>query len=418
MVHVYVHVEKISVDAFQAFAALQADYTDQFVYAKKDEPYRFFGLGRCIAVDDPRDVHMCYEDVTVDVPRVHMFRFQRFDEQNGHVHDVLHSIFPHLNFLIPEIVVYEDEAGVFLQVNSLGPVNPVRVRRFIEKIDAYCMPPVGSLCIEVEQGDRNDFRDVVYRGLEHIRQGRLKKIVLSRRKAVRVVGSFSSVDVVRALFDSSLKGTVVMYRYDDVFFVSCTPELLLSTQGDNLESMCLAGSSFVGGGLLEDEKNRREHEYVVDFIRHTLQCRCINVDVPNEPSLLTLPHIEHLCTPVKAKMMEGVCGWDIAAYLHPTPALAGTPVGEAIVAIRDIENFDRGFFGGIAGIVRYTDDVLHADQIETHFSVTIRSGVFDSSKGYVYAGCGIVEGSDADAEYVETENKMGTILSIFDMSKS
>lgn len=104
--------------------------------------------------------------------------------------------------------------------------------------------------------------------------------------------------------------------------------------------------------------------------------------------------------------MQGRSLADLAMQLMPTPALAGTPVGEAMMLLRQTEPFNRGFFGGCAGYLTADGD--------GEFSVTIRSGVFDGEMGWVYAGCGIVDGSKADDEYDEIDLKLKTILSAFD----
>ena len=92
--------------------------------------------------------------------------------------------------------------------------------------------------------------------------------------------------------------------------------------------------------------------------------------------------------------------------LHPTPAVAGTPVGEAKMLLREVETYNRGFFAGACGYVDGAGD--------GEFSVTLRTGVFDGEIGWVYAGCGIVEGSVADDEYDEIGMKLKTALSAFD----
>ncbi len=92
--------------------------------------------------------------------------------------------------------------------------------------------------------------------------------------------------------------------------------------------------------------------------------------------------------------------------LHPTPAVAGTPVGEAKMLLREVETYNRGFFAGACGYVDGAGD--------GEFSVALRTGVFDGEIGWVYAGCGIVEGSVADDEYDEIGMKLQTVLSAFD----
>ena len=96
----------------------------------------------------------------------------------------------------------------------------------------------------------------------------------------------------------------------------------------------------------------------------------------------------------------------LMSELHPTPALSGTPVGEALMLIRQVEAYNRGFFGGAAG---YVDGDGNGE-----FAVALRTGVFDGEIGWLYAGCGIVDGSVAADEYDEIDMKLKTILSAFD----
>lgn len=156
---------------------------------------------------------------------------------------------------------------------------------------------------------------------------------------------------------------------------------------------------------MNDEKNRREHDYVVRFIREVFERNCYDVDIPAEPTILPLKHVQHLYTPARACVMEGVSLFSLMEQLHPTPALAGQPVGEALMSLREIESYNRGFFGGAVGVVDAEDN--------GEFSVAIRSGVFDGEAGWIYAGCGVVEGSDPREEFNEIDMKFETILSAF-----
>ena len=208
---------------------------------------------------------------------------------------------------------------------------------------------------------------------------------------------------------------MVLYRYADVFFCGCTPELLVRKRGQQLESMCLAGTCLasedpdrareLASELMADEKNRAEHEHVVHFMREVLGRICHDVRIPREPQILSLRHVQHLHTPVSAKVLEGVNLPELVGDLHPTPAVAGTPVGEAKMLIRQIESYNRGFFAGACGYIDGAGD--------GSFSVGLRTGVFDGEGGWVYAGCGIVEGSVADDEFDEIDMKLKTILSAF-----
>jgi menaquinone-specific isochorismate synthase len=221
--------------------------------------------------------------------------------------------------------------------------------------------------------------------------------------------------MVANLLASGVPGTLFLHQVNGAFFIGSTPELLVRKAGNTITTMCLAGTTPVGESeeervkgavfLLNDPKNLREHAYVADHLHGCLDEFCSKVRMPEGPSVLTLKHLQHLCTPVSAKVSKDVSLIELRDRLHPTPALAGSPVEEAKAAIREMEDFNRGFYGGTFGYVDLDGN--------GEFSVAIRSGVFGKDHGYVYAGCGIVEGSDPASEYDEIEVKLKTILSAF-----
>ncbi|HIW75577.1 MAG TPA: isochorismate synthase [Candidatus Gordonibacter avicola] len=414
MTRIFSHTRPIAADVVDAFCTLQKGFTDQFVYYDKQRACRYLGLGRCIALPTLDDAESELEGPVAQPPI--FFSFNRFDAENPAPTDELFEAFPRLKFMLPEIVLIENERGTLLQVNSLGPVYAGRIERFERQ--ALAAPPRQrtSIPYRLEVDSREAWRDAVGAGLAAIDEGRVDKVVLSRRQKLVAEHPFSSKDLLVNLIDGPARGTVLLYRYADVFFCGCTPELLVRKQGTQLESMCLAGTCPAGGSseegerlaaeLMADAKNRAEHDYVVQFIREVFRRTCYDVEVPAEPGILPLTHVQHLCTPARARVLEGVDLWEMKGDLHPTPAVAGTPVGEAKMLIRGIETYNRGFFAGACGYVDGDGD--------GEFSVALRTGVFDGEIGWVYAGCGIVAGSVADDEYDEISAKLRTILSAFD----
>ena len=414
MPRVFTHTHRLDADALDAFCVLQKGFTDQFVYYDKETGCHYLGLGRCIAFPSMSEFEYVNEGGENVAPI--LFSFNRFDAENPAPADSLFSTFPRLRFMLPELVIVEDARGRFLQVNSLGPVYAGRVERFIRHaMEAPARTRV-SIPYTVEEGDPVAWEDQVAQAHEAFATGRIRKVVLSQQRRVQAEHPFSSKDLLVNLIDGDAVGTVFMYRYGDVFFCGCTPELLVRKRSNLVESMCLAGTIGAGNSeeeraalaetLMNDPKNRVEHEYVVEFLRQVMSRNCYDVDIPTEPGIRALRHVQHLHTPVSAKVLDGCTISDLANQLHPTPALAGSPVGEALMALRRIETYNRGFFGGAVGYVDGDGDGA--------FSVAIRSGVFDGEMGYVYAGCGVVEASVAADEYAEVNMKLRTILSAFD----
>ena len=414
MTKIYSSSVPIEADIVDAFCVMQKGFTDQFVYYRKDAPRRFMGLGRCIALSSMEGVE-CELEGPADVQPV-FFSFNRFDAENPAPCDELFDAFPRLHFMLPEIVLIQTDAGSYLQVNSLSPVYQGRVRRFLKQAASAPARTRRTIPYRIEPDSREDWRRAVGEALAAIDEGVVGKVVLSRRQKLVADEPFSSKDLLVNLIDGDARGTVLLYRYADVFFCGCTPELLVRKDGARVSSMCLAGTCPAGADeqerrrladeLMADGKNRAEHDYVVRHAREVFRRVCFDVDVPQTPGIMPLTHVQHLHTPAAAQVLDGVSLWELMGDLHPTPAVSGTPVGEARMLIRRIERYNRGFFAGACGYIDAAGD--------GEFSVGLRTGVFDGEMGWLYAGCGIVAGSDADAEYDEIGLKLKTILDAFE----
>lgn len=414
MTKIYSSSVPIEADIVDAFCIMQKGFTDQFVYYRKDAPRRFMGLGRCIALSSMEGVD-CELEGPADVQPV-FFSFNRFDAENPAPCDELFDAFPRLRFMLPEIVLIQTDAGSYLQVNSLSPVYQGRVRRFLKQAASAPARTRRTIPHRIEPDSREDWRRAVGEALAAIDAGVVGKVVLSRRQKLVAEEPFSSKDLLVNLIDGDARGTVLLYRYADVFFCGCTPELLVRKDGARVSSMCLAGTCPAGADeqerrrladeLMADGKNRAEHDYVVRHVREVFRRVCFDVDVPQTPGIMPLMHVQHLHTPAAAQVLDGVSLWELMGDLHPTPAVSGTPVGEARMLIRRIERYNRGFFAGACGYIDAAGD--------GEFSVGLRTGVFDGETGWLYAGCGIVAGSEADAEYDEIGLKLKTILDAFE----
>ena len=414
MTKIYSSSVPIEADIVDAFCIMQKGFTDQFVYYRKDAPRRFMGFGRCIALSSMEGVD-CELEGPADVQPV-FFSFNRFDAENPAPCDELFDAFPRLRFMLPEIVLIQTDAGSYLQVNSLSPVYQGRVRRFLKQAASAPARTRRTIPHRIEPDSREDWRRAVGEALAAIDAGVVGKVVLSRRQKLVADEPFSSKDLLVNLIDGDARGTVLLYRYADVFFCGCTPELLVRKDGARVSSMCLAGTCPAGADeqerrrladeLMADGKNRAEHDYVVRHVREVFRRVCYDVDVPQTPGIMPLTHVQHLHTPAAAQVLDGVSLWELMGDLHPTPAVSGTPVGEARMLIRRIERYNRGFFAGACGYIDAAGD--------GEFSVGLRTGVFDGETGWLYAGCGIVAGSEADAEYDEIGLKLKTILDAFE----
>ncbi|MFF4596968.1 isochorismate synthase MenF [Amycolatopsis sp. NPDC001319] len=195
--------------------------------------------------------------------------------------------------------------------------------------------------------------------------------------------------------------------------VGATPELLLSRAGDSVYTTPHAGSMprsadpvadrANGEALLASAKDQEEHAVVIDYVVEALRPFCRKLDVPPAPELVSTPAIWHLRTAITGELVDrSVTALDLAAALHPTPAICGTPTGAARDLVQELEPFDRGYYAGTVGWVDAAGD--------GEWAVAIRCAEVADTSMRLYAGGGIVPASDPQAEFDETIAKFRTLL--------
>lgn len=195
-------------------------------------------------------------------------------------------------------------------------------------------------------------------------------------------------------------------------FMGASPERLIRMQNRELITDALAGSAPRGQTLFEDhslaqrllssEKDLREHQVVIDFISQTLRHLGMVPQISPPPHLLQLPNIQHLRTLIKAEVPPHLHLLQILGELHPTPAVAGAPRAIACEQIRHYESFERLLYAAPLGWVDY--------QGNGEFVVGIRSALIDRGQTRLYAGAGIVAGSDPEKELAEVQLKLRALL--------
>lgn len=245
-----------------------------------------------------------------------------------------------------------------------------------------------------------------------VREGVLRKVVLAR--SVRVLGGpFDPIAALHRLSEGYPGCTLFAVARGARCFLGATPERLVRVRSGEVSAMALAGTAprgrddeedrRLGELLLASSKDRIEHAAVVDLLREDLAGACTEVSADDGPSLLKVANVQHLCTPLTARVRPPVTLLDLVARLHPTPAVGGVPRGEALEWIRRQEGLDRGWYAGPIGWVDQRG--------EGEFAVAIRSALLHGDEAVLFAGCGIVAGSDPDQEYEESRLKLRPMIS-------
>jgi isochorismate synthase len=229
---------------------------------------------------------------------------------------------------------------------------------------------------------RPEFLALVRAVRAEIAAGRAEKIVAARR--AEVTGRFDDAAVLARLPDDALR---FAFRRGPTTFLGATPERLLTKRGAHVRTEAIAGTSTSGAF---GAKDRAEHAPVVRAIADALADARVEV---GPVAARAVGELAHLVTPIVAELAAPAHVLDIAAALHPTPAVAGAPRARAVAWIRAHEA-PRGWYTGAVGWIDRTGD--------GELAVALRCGLVRAERAVLFAGAGIVAGSEPDAEYDET----------------
>ena len=263
-----------------------------------------------------------------------------------------------------------------------------------------------------QERDSEYFKSVVTSALDAIAVDELSKIVIAHTTEIKSDRPFKitqSLNNLRHLHpDCYIFSTC---NGKGQYFVGASPERLISVQNRQLVTDALAGSAPRGNNntedvhlanlLLKNRKEKREHKAVSDFMMQRL--KSIGLKPQQLPlQLLKLSNIQHLWTPIYAHLPAEIEPLEIVALLHPTPAVAGVSTETACNKIRHYEKFDRSLYAAPLGWIDYEGN--------GEFVVGIRSALIDGDRARLYAGAGIVSGSNPDKEFAEVQLKLQSLL--------
>jgi len=303
------------------------------------------------------------------------------------------------SLVVPEVVVGRSRDAAWM--TTFGPLSPAPAARppRARAPDTFNLTPALT---------HEEWAGLVRRAVAAIQAGDLRKVVLAREvlvEANRPIDVVAVLERLRALYPSC-----TVFSVDG--FVGATPELLVARVGDRVSSHPLAGTiarsgdpdtdARLGAVLLESYKERQEHRFVVDDVAAVLRAHCATVDVPDAPTVVSLRNVSHLATRIAGTLRRPVSVLELAAQLHPTAAVGGTPRRSALDWLAANERLDRGQYAGPLGWVDAQGD--------GEWLLGIRSALVRGRMARLYAGVGVVADSDPAAELVETQLKLQALL--------
>ncbi|WP_225726911.1 MULTISPECIES: isochorismate synthase [unclassified Nocardia] len=313
--------------------------------------------------------------------------------------------------------------------------SPARLRvvRDIRREPAATQPYSGA-APEIPRAVRVDlvpwpdrYLDSVERALARLAGSGQNKVVLSRAIDVITAEPVRARDLVRALALGEPDAYVFAVPVGTVrngarrMLVGASPELVVRRIGRSVVSNPLAGSAPRSDDPVEDRrrawelrrsaKDLREHRIVVDAVAEALRPFCAALEVPDQPSVIHTRTMWHLSTRVRGVLADPrPTALELAAALHPTPAVCGWPPALARRVIAESEAFDRQYYTGLAGWMDESGD--------GEWVLALRCAEIADTRLRLYAGAGVVEGSDPASELAETSAKFRTFLSAIGLDEA
>ena len=317
------------------------------------------------------------------------------------------SGFPALLLRVPALAVTRVRGRTFATAATVG------AEQLLELSPAAEAPPVARRLEIASVRNPVAWTAAIGSAVARLRAGEAAKVVLAREVVAHGDGVVTAGMVVRSLRSTYPSCFIYLATgADGTAFVGASPELLVRRSGRRAYSQPMAGS--VARGTTEDEDERLgrqleesakdvdEHRLVSSFVVDALRAFANNV-VARAPEVVRFTNIQHLATAVTADLTEPAAGaLELAAALHPTPAVGGWPRAAADRLIDELEAMERGWYAGAVGWIDTRGD--------GEFAVALRCGLLWEDGARLYAGVGVMPDSDPARELEETELKLKALL--------
>lgn len=260
------------------------------------------------------------------------------------------------------------------------------------------------------------WKNNIEKAVSSIKQAKFSKVVMANATTL----NFEQTLCPYALLAKSQTTNLGCYHFlwaesEEVAFIGSTPERLYQRYEKQFSTEALAGTVAVTASetqtelnaqwLLSDPKNIYENQLVVDDIESNLK-DCVSHFTVDKAKIKRLHNVQHLCRPIQATLSENISDSDCLRRIHPTAAVAGLPRQVAKLFIAENETFTRHWYAGTLGVI---------SQQSAEFCVTLRSAIVARHNITLYAGAGIVEGSDPQSEWQEIKRKSQGIAKLLNI---
>jgi menaquinone-specific isochorismate synthase len=340
------------------------------------------------------------------------------------------ELFGNYRFIIPRFEICTDGINTGFACNFLCDFNPEKLDLILDElaqINFILAENSIPLPLQVKRDDtpnRIEWEHNIEAALAQFTELNLDKIVLARRSILTFTQDIQPQLLLQSLQPNNAHSYHFCFQINPTTaFIGTSPERLYYRQDRFLQTEAIAGTRQRGTSpqldleLSEDLRNSpkdlHEHQLVVNNLQAILAelCDSVTIESPGEMALrqreltiLKLNKVQHLYTQCHGTLAANLTDADILPKLHPTPAVGGFPRDQALKLIQELEPFERGWYAAPVGWVGYDD---------AEFAVAIRSGLIDRNRLLLFAGAGIVRGSQPEEEWAEIENKIRHFTDLF-----
>jgi menaquinone-specific isochorismate synthase len=334
------------------------------------------------------------------------------------------KLFGNYRFIIPRFEIWTDGINTFFACNfkcdrsdnldrELDPILAELAQlNFTQTEIGLNLPKLRN---RVDQPNRIDWQRNIDASLAKFTDLHLEKIVLARQSTLTFTTELNPQALLLSLQPNNSHSYHFCFQINPTTaFIGTSPERLYYRQDRLLKTEAIAGTRQRGESagldrelsenLLNSPKDIHEHQLVVNNLNGILTELCHSVTIDRELTILKLNKVQHLYTQCQGILRPHLTDADILPKLHPTPAVGGFPRTQALKLIQELEPFERGWYAAPVGWVGYDD---------AEFAVAIRSGAIDRHRLLLFAGAGIVRGSQAEEEWAEIENKIRHFTDLF-----
>jgi menaquinone-specific isochorismate synthase len=417
---------EVPIDRLEPLSWLEHQLSDVKTYwCDRQDDYTMAGVGivDLVSGDRPIEYGVVFDRLRQNLsplfPKVRYYGGIGFGQDRSI--DPHWQLFGNYRFIIPQFEIWTNGTHTFFACNfscdfSEDKLDLILVE--LSQLDFRLAEISTDLPLQINRIDTPnclEWERNIDAALAKFRDLDLDKIVLARRSILTFTHNIQPQSLLRFLQPNNAHSYHFCFQINPTTaFIGTSPERLYYRQDRFLKTEAIAGTRHRGKSpqidleLSEDLRNSpkdcHEHQLVVSNLQAILTELCDSVAIDRELTILKLNKVQHLYTQCHGTLKTDLTDADILPKLHPTPAVGGFPRPQALKLIQELEPFERGWYAAPVGWVG-------ADAAE--FAVAIRSGAIDRDRLLLFAGAGIVRGSQPEEEWAEIENKIRHFTDLF-----